>query len=46
MLFGESMWKIIYEIYQNVVFIHSKTLEEAEFKLKMSKQMSKLSYKY
>ena len=35
-----------YGIHKDVVFVHAKTLEEAEFKLKISTKMSDTSYKH
>ena len=35
-----------YGVHKDVVFVHEKTLEEAEFKLKISTKMSETSYKH
>ena len=35
-----------YGIHKNVIFVHAKTLEEAEFKLKISTKVSNTSYKH
>ena len=41
-----SICGIKYGIHRDVVFVHAKTLEEAEFKLKTSKSISSTSYKH
>ena len=41
-----SICGIKYGIHRDVVFVHAKTLEEAEFKLKTSKRISSTSYKH
>ena len=41
-----SLCGIKYGIHRDVVFVHARTLEEAEFKLKTSKSVSSTSYRH
>ena len=41
-----SLFGLKFGLHQDIVFIHETTLEEAEFKLKTIKKVSKTSYKH